>query len=364
MTSEILQFKCPSCGQKLTEEEYWHVCQIQKSQLDQMVKKEVEQRTNQIEHQLREKNEIEKNKAILRIAYEEKLRLQKEYEAKEKQLELTKAKNAELVDEKISQAIMQVEAKYKQKEKESELKHSRILSINKELADKVEKLEKTLDNVPSELRGTAGELVLQDELQREFITDKFMPKKVGVEMADVVHTIVTENGKELRTPIAYDKKMGNFITKLDIDKAKRYKTVHNTDHVIIVTAKGIRNNRFTEKRDGITLVHPIVLLDVARTIRSLIIETSKYEKNSEALKQAETRIYNYVTGPQYNREWQLMLDMKSQLYEIQINEDRRQKQTSEKRSKLLDTLYELIGKNHSIISDLLQGDEKTKYESV
>lgn len=164
MTSEILQFKCPSCGQKLTEEEYWHVCQIQKSQLDQMVKKEVEQRTNQIEHQLREKNEIEKNKAILRIAYEEKLRLQKEYEAKEKQLELTKAKNAELVDEKISQAIMQVEAKYKQKEKESELKHSRILSINKELADKVEKLEKTLDNVPSELRGTAGELVLQDEL--------------------------------------------------------------------------------------------------------------------------------------------------------------------------------------------------------
>lgn len=56
--------------------------------------------------------------------------------------------------------------------------------------------------------------------------------------------------------------------------------------------------------------------------------------------------------------------MKSQLYEIQVNEDRRQKQTSEKRSKLLDTLYELIGKNHSIISDLLQGDEKTKYESV
>jgi transcription initiation factor IIE alpha subunit len=49
MTSEIVQFKCPSCGQKLTEEEYWHVCQIQKSQIDQMLAKELERKTSQIE---------------------------------------------------------------------------------------------------------------------------------------------------------------------------------------------------------------------------------------------------------------------------------------------------------------------------
>ncbi|HJR84985.1 MAG TPA: hypothetical protein VJ772_06405 [Nitrososphaeraceae archaeon] len=363
MTSEILQFKCPSCGQKLTEEEYWHVCQVQKNQLDNLVKKEVAQKVNQIEQEMKKKNEIEKNKTISRIVNEEKLRLQKEHEAKQRQLELEKAENVKLIDQKVSQAIVQIETRYKQKEKESELKNTRILSINKELADKVEKLEKALDNVPPELRGTAGELVLQDELQKEFITDKFVSKKVGFEMADIIQTIVTEHGKELRTPIAYDKKMGNCVTKLDIDKAIRYKTVHNTDHVIIVTSKGIRNNRFTEKREGIMLVHPFVLLDVARAIRSLIIETAKYEKSSEALKEAEAKIYNYVTSPEYNREWEIILQMKSQLNELQTVEDRRQKQTSEKRSTLLNTLYKLISKNHSIISDMLQRDGKRENES-
>ncbi len=125
-------------------------------------------------------------------------------------------------------------------------------------------------------------------------------------------------------------------------------------YVIIVTAKGIRTNRFTEKREGILLVHPIVLMDVSRTIRSLIIETAKYAKNSEELKKAEARIYDYVTSQQYNREWELILDIKSQLDDLQTSDDRRQKQTSEKRTKLVDRLYELINKNHSIISDILQ----------
>jgi NTP pyrophosphatase (non-canonical NTP hydrolase) len=78
--------------------------------------------------------------------------LGKQYEAKEKQLEAGRAEDARLVDERISQAIIQNEAKHKQKEKESELQYSRIVSINQELADKVKSLEKVLDNIPSELR--------------------------------------------------------------------------------------------------------------------------------------------------------------------------------------------------------------------
>jgi hypothetical protein len=219
-------------------------------------------------------------------------------------------------------------------------------------------LENVLDRIPPELRGTAGELVLQDELQNEFKADKFTPKRVGVEMADVVQTIVTGTGQRLRTPIAYDKKMGNIITKLDIEKAKKYKTIHNTDHVLIVTENGIRTNRFTERRDGILLVHPIVLIDVARMIRSLIIETAKYAKNSEDLRKSEARLYNYVTSPEYNREWELIMDIKSQLDELQKSEDKRQNQSSEKRRKLIDKLYELIEKNHSVISNILHRDEK------
>ena len=183
-------------------------------------------------------------------------------------------------------------------------------------------------------------------------------QEVGVEMADLIQTIVTETGHRLRTPIAYDKKMGDNVTRLDLEKAKRYKTIHNTDHVIIVTAKGIKINRFTEKREGIILVHPIVLLDVARMIRTLVIETEKYVKNSEAFESKQMEIYNYVTSPEFNREWELKLDIISQLNELQSSEDRHHKQTSDKRRKLIDRLYELLEKNHSTINDILQDYEK------
>jgi len=355
---EIIQFKCPTCGQNVSEEEYWHVCQIQKSQIDQMVENEIAQRTRQIERALKEKNDRERDEAVSKIVKEEKLRLEEQYYEKEKKLQEERVENDKLVDERINQVIMQNEAKHRQREKETELKNSRIESSYKELQEKFEKMQKTLENIPAELRGTAGELVLQDELQKEFKVDEFLPKKVGAEMADVVQTIVIENGQKLRTPIAYDKKMGNFVTKLDIEKAKRYKTIHGTDHVIIVTAKGIRSNRFTEKREGIMLVHPIVLIDVVRMIRYLIIETAKYAKNSEELEKAEARIYCYLTSPEYNREWEIILDIKSQLADLQTTDDKRQKQTSERRTTLVYRLFELINKNHAIISDILHENAK------
>jgi len=345
MTSEIVQFKCPSCGHNLTEEEYWHVCQIQKSQIDQMLAKELERKTSQIEQ-----------KYVLEIN-QEKSRLAKQYEAMEKQLEAGRAEDARLVDEKISQAIMNAEAKHKQKEKESELQYNRIVSINQQLADKVKKLEKVLDNIPSELRGTAGELVLQDELQKEFITDVFASKKVGVEMADVVQTIITETGDRLCTPIVYDKKMADRVTSQDIDKAKRYKINHNTDHCIIVTTKGIRTNHFTEEREGILLVHPIALIDVVRRIRHLVIECAKLVRNTEALQTKQAMVYNYVTSPEYNREWKTILDIKLKLDELQKSEDRYHNKTSEKRRQLIENWFDLDDKSHSIVSDILQRHE-------
>jgi hypothetical protein len=311
-----------------------------------MLEKELEKRTSQIRHE---------NTTQLE---QEKIRLAKHYDEKEKQLEDAYAVNTKLLDEEINQAIAANEAKHTQKDKESKLQYSRIVSINKELVTKVQKLEKALENVPPELRGTAGELVLQDELEKEFKFDEFKPKEVGVEMADLIQTIVTETGHRLHTPIAYDKKMGDNVTKLDLEKAKRYKVIHNTDHVIIVTAKGFKINRFTEKREGILLVHPIVLIDVARMFRSLIIETERFAKRSEEFESKQTEIYNYVTSLEYNREWELKLDIKSQLNELQSSDDRRHKQISDKRRKLIDRLYELIEKNHTTISDILHDDDK------
>jgi hypothetical protein len=292
MTTEIVQFKCPSCGHSLGEEEYLHACQKNQRQIDEQTEQKSQQKIKQLEirhstelKRINEKHELEKEKEVnTRVANSVReqsvwmeLKHKQDLAMKDKQIESLNLQSATLIDEKITQAIFENESKHQQREKEFELQHSRIESDNKKLMDQVEKLQKSLDNIPPELRGTAGEFVLLDELKKEFGRDEFTPKKVGVAMADIIQIIVTKTGERITTPIVYDKKTGDNVSAVDIVKAKKYKTIHNTDHCIIVT-KDIKEYRLTEQRDGILLVHPIAVVDIARQIRSSLMKLQDNRK--------------------------------------------------------------------------------------
>jgi hypothetical protein len=57
-----------------------------------------------------------------------------------------------------------------------------------------------LDTIAPERRGTAGEIILFDDLHAAFPQDRLMPKIVGKEMPDIIQTIVAENGERIATP--------------------------------------------------------------------------------------------------------------------------------------------------------------------
>ncbi len=371
MTTQVVEFKCPSCGHLLGEEEYSHACKNNKRQVDEKVEQKLQQQAKQLntEHakqiqKINEKNELEREqeviKRVAKVVSEEKiwmeLKHKQELDAKEKLIEAAKLESAAQVEEKVRHAIADNEVKHRQKEKEFELQHSRIETDNKKLLDQVEKLQKTLDNIPPELRGTAGEFVLFDELKKEFQRDDIVPKQVGVAMADVIQNIVTDTGERISTPIVYDKKMADTVTKKDIEKSKSYKTIHNTDYSIIVTAKGIKNNRFTEEREGILLVHPIVVIDIAKRLRTFITEASKLAKNKVGIESKQSKIYKYVTSAEYNRIWRTIINIQSNLCEIQRKEEEYHRTTWNKRTNLIENWYKMDEQGHGIMSDITQED--------
>jgi Uncharacterized protein conserved in bacteria (DUF2130) len=182
------------------------------------------------------------------------------------------------IDEKIKEAI-------ESRETEFNLQISRIQKQNGDLVDQMEKLQQTLENVPPEFRGTAGELMLLEDLRVAFPKDNLVPKTVGVEMPDVVQTIVTESGESIRTPIIWDMKTGENITPKDIEKAKRYKEKYDTDYCIVVTAKGITTKDsktyrtgIIGKRDNVLLAHPNIAIAVAELTRNFVIEKAQLVK--------------------------------------------------------------------------------------
>ncbi|MBC8157624.1 DUF2130 domain-containing protein [Armatimonadetes bacterium] len=210
--------------------------------------------------------------------------------------------------------------------------------------------------MPSELRGTASEFVLLDELKKAFPDDDVRPKKFGVAMADVVQVVVTNTGLKI-PPIVYDRKTGESVTKSDIMKARNYKTVHNTDYIIIVTEKGIKDNSLTEEREGILLVHPRIVVDIARRIRSFLIEISKQTQSNKGRQSKQAKLYGYFTSTEYYREIKETSEIKEKLDQLQKKEEDYHKNTWKRRKEFVTEWYEINKKNEEVVSDITQDDQ-------
>lgn len=373
MTTEIVEYKCPSCGHLLGEEEFSHACRTNKKLVDEKVEQQLQQQLEQIKNgyakkiqEINEKNELEKEREVrnkvAKVVSAERTWMELKHK---KELEEAQKQNTDKLDEKIKEAITSHEANYIQKVKEFEMQIKRIESHNRELLAEVEKQKKILDSVPSELKGTSGEFILIDELKEEFRTDDIVGKKVGVAMADVVQYIVTETGERVPIPIVYDKKMGKLVTPSDLVKAKNYKMIHNTNHCLIVTEDIKRNDlkrsrsKFSEEREGVLLVHPLAIVDIAKRIRSFLIENTKQTKNNNGRDSKQSKLYDYLTSAEYSRDMQIILEAKSKLDELQRKEEDYHRTTWSKRKDFIEKWFDVDHKNDRIIDDITQEDQSS-----
>ena len=186
--------------------------------------------------------------------------------------------------------------KAKQEKIQYQLQLERIQKHNEEL-------QKTIDNMPSEFKGQVGEIMLFDELHKAFPQDEITPKTTGVEMPDIIQTIVTENRDKICTPILWDMKMGESVTAKDIEKAKKYKENYNTDYCIIVSGKGIttKDSKIYKTsligiREEVLIVHPKIVVAIAQLTRRFIIEKSKLIQTNNGKDSKKTKLYDYITS--------------------------------------------------------------------
>lgn len=157
-------------------------------------------------------------------------------------------------------------------------------------------------------------------------------KIAGVEVADVIQTIVKENGDKIAPPIVSDRKLLNTITSAHICQAKRYKTTRNTEYSIIVTEKGITkkdsDNSLIGNREGIWLVHPTMVVEIAKIFRNFITESAKQTGSNK--------------------------DRTSKLDDLQRNEEEYHKKTWHNRNKLIDEWRKIYEYNQQKINDIMQ----------
>jgi hypothetical protein len=223
-------------------------------------------------------------------------------------------------------------------------------------------LKNTLDSIPPERKGTAGEIILTEDLRKAFPRDDLEEKRVGEEMPDTIQTIVTENGERIATQILWDRKTGDILP-LDIKKAKRYKEKYNTDYCILVSSKPIaaKDSKGTEgligRRDGIMLLHKSIAVEMAEEIRNFIIKETRLVKNNNGRTSKQSSLYDYITSPARLRKIQRMRKHKEDLEDlirkqIEYNIDKGKKQ-----GELIKEWYKLSSDDQETIDDITQQDQ-------
>lgn len=288
---EIIKLVCPLCERALANEEYHKAMQKLESHV---------------------KGKYEKEKEIMRKTRHKELedmRIQTEQNVKQYYDEQLRNKEKEKVNQRKMfehfKENYQNEIDKQYKDKFSRLtdiiteKETQIKRANEELEIARIKLTKN----QSELTGEVGEINLYKRLTEAFQQeeDYFERNKRGTAMGDIIHYIKTSNGI-LETKIVYDNKSSSTVTRSDIEKAQRYKKIHNTNHVIIVSSnlpkRDIENGLIGQK-EGITLVHPEIVVEIVKQIRQGIIKISNYAKSKIEKESKEAELYDFITSDKF-----------------------------------------------------------------
>ena len=168
---------------------------------------------------------------------------------------------------------------------------------------------------------------------------------------------MTENGEKIAPPIAWDRKTGDSVTTEDIEKAKKYKTIHNTDYSIIVTAKGITkrdsNHTLIGTREGIYLVHPTIVVEIAKLIRSFIIRMAKTTISNKERASKQDKLFEWMTSVEYARTIGQIREIKSDLDDYQRKEEEYHKKLWHKRKNKIREWYKIDELNQKIIDRIV-----------
>ena len=105
------------------------------------------------------------------------------------------------------------------------------------------------------------------------------------------------------------------------------------------------------------MVHPRIVVDIVRRMRSFLIELSKQTQSSKGRESKQSKLYGYFTSAEYYREAKEIIETKKKLDEIQKKEEDYHKTLWNKRKEYVEKWFEINKKNESVVSDIAQDDQ-------
>jgi hypothetical protein len=147
---------------------------------------------------------------------------------------------------------------------------ARAFEENQKLTNKVNDLQRALENKTAEELGEGAEINLCDALKKEFPGDDIQRIPKGTPGADIIQ-IVMLSGKKCGT-IIYDSKNHNQFRWEHVTKLRADQLAARAEHAILSTRKFPQGTRQLHLHDGVVLANPARVVLIATMIRQHLVQ--------------------------------------------------------------------------------------------
>jgi hypothetical protein len=147
---------------------------------------------------------------------------------------------------------------------------ARAFEENQKLTNKVNDLQRALENKTAEELGEGAEIDLCDALKKEFPSDDIQRIPKGTPGADIMQ-VVTLSGKKCGT-IIYDSKNHNQFRWEHVTKLRADQLAVQAEHAILSTRKFPQGTRQLHLHDGVLLANPARVVLITTIIRQHLLQ--------------------------------------------------------------------------------------------
>lgn len=328
----INSIKCPNCGEEVEisralkhELEEKAISDLEKKHTEELkaVSREAEEKItkrmkDQFETQLTlQREDLEdskkRNKELLN-ELSEMGKLIRELKKRDEERELDMEKKMLVTEEKI-----RVEVKKKTEEGE----RLKLLEKEKQLADALkvnEELKRKLQQGSQQNQGEVLELELEEMLNKEFPNDKIRPVGKGVKGGDIIQEIWDRYGNRCGV-ILWELKNAKW-NKEWIDKLKNDQREIKADLAVLISEIMPDDIKVAAYKDGIWISSRGFIIGIAMALRANVIQAYHIRKSVQGKNLKMEVLYNYLSGVEFKQRVEAIVDAFTNMQE-ELEKERR-----------------------------------------
>jgi hypothetical protein len=273
---------------------------------------------------------------------------------KKEQLELKKKYKNDLKNAMKSAKIAGVTEGIKKEKSERERMNKMLQNQAKAIEmghKKIQELQKQLkEGKTPQIAGFDYEKEVQKMLSESFPEDKIKPTG---KMGDVIH-IVIFNSNEIGSILFECKKTEKYNNGF-IKEIKRHQETARTDYAVVITHAQKENKSKFFIDDGVIVIDPLGLLDIAFLLRNMLIDVHKMKLTKEEVKEKGMQILRYMQSGEFRSSMVDTIEKSRKAYELLTKEINDHRKVWIERIKIYATIHENTQNIRKSIGKIITG---------